>query len=94
MLLGKQSFIAIVNGVVGSVCSCDQKIGIEKDFLAMNHVIWSQWIHVMHKKSVVDLVTLYSEIATVVTNNRDVPSLFPLTGCVELLVDPSIKAKS
>lgn len=92
-LSGELSGIAIVNGVVRSVCSCDKVLRIENDIVSVLDVLQSHWIYVMNEQPVVDLVAWYAQITTVVSDNDFVSKTMPFSGPVELLVDPSIEAK-
>jgi hypothetical protein len=49
------------------------------------------WIHVMNDNIRMNLVTLNSQITTIVSYNDVFPKLTPLCRRVELLIDPTIE---
>lgn len=54
----------------------------------------SHRIHVMNIETLVDLIPLNPEIATVVSSNHLVPNTSPFTGSVELLIHVTIETES
>lgn len=82
-----------MNGVVGSVSGGDQEVGIQKIFIALMDVLDCDWVHVMDKDPVMNLIALDPKVATVITDDYLVPNMLPLSGSVESLVQPSIIAK-
>lgn len=74
--------------------SCDQKVWIEKIFLARMNVIDSHRVHMMDKDLVMDLMPLDTEVTTVISHDNVVSELSPLPRSVESLVQPPVVAKS
>lgn len=48
----------------------------------------------MNNKISKDFVSINTKITSVIPNNNVIPSVFPLTGLIEVLVDPPIEPKS
>ncbi len=60
----------------------------------IDNVFYSHRIHVVNQDTIVNLVTFYSKITTVISSNNVVSKLFPLSRCVKSLIDVAIKPKS
>lgn len=82
-----------MNCVVSPVRSADQVFRIQDVKIAVRNVSNRDWIHVMNDDLVENLVTLYSEIPTVITSDDFPTGLLPLNGSVERLIQPPLKAE-
>lgn len=59
----------------------------------MNDVVFDERIHVMDDWLVVDLESLDGQVTTKVTRNHVMSNKTPLPRCIELLIDPAIRAE-
>lgn len=85
----KQSLVAVVNSVVGSVCDGDQVVGIEEAVIAIFELLEGDRIQVMNVETLMDLIAINTQIACVVANDDLVTSLTPLSRRVEALIHPT-----
>src|SRR4051794_20540131 len=51
-------------------------------------------IHVMDQRSIVDLVALYTQVTTIVSDNYIISKTSPFSRSIELLVDVTIETES
>lgn len=79
--------------IVCSKCGGYQEFGVENPAFAFFDVERSQRIHVMNQKFIADFVTQYTQIAALIPEDNYLTGLFPLSGGVELLIDPPIEPK-
>jgi hypothetical protein len=80
-----------VNGIVSSVRSRDQELGIEDARIAIDNIGNLHRVHVMDNDVQVDVVPIKAEIATHVSSDDVMTNLTPLSGRVELLIHVAIK---
>lgn len=79
-----------MNGVVCVVRHADEKLGIDDGTVTLDEICQSHRIHVMDDDLVVNVVAFDPEIAPVVSSDHEVADLLPLTGSIELLIDPTV----
>jgi hypothetical protein len=70
---------------------CDEKLGIENTHVAFDYVGGRHRIQMVNRDSLMNIVTLNTEVATVVSNDDMIADVTPLLGHVELLVDVTIE---
>lgn len=78
---------------MGSMSGCNQKIRIQNTFITMDDVILRHRIHMVNDWTMMNLIPLDSEVTTVVSINYIVAKMLPLSGRVELLIDPAIETE-
>jgi hypothetical protein len=76
---------------VGRVAGCDEELRIEYAEVSLKHILWFHGIHVMDIKSIVNFVTINTEITTIVSDNDVLTNLLPFARSVKHLVDVSIE---
>jgi hypothetical protein len=82
-----------VDGIVGSVRSGDQELGIKDARVPFENVVRLHGIHVMHVDSIMNLVAFNTKIATQVSSDDVLTNTLPFSGCVEHLVDVAIESE-
>lgn len=81
--LSKKAPIPVMDGIVGVLCGCDQEFRVQNPVFPVTNIVQCYRVHVMNKKTVVNLVTGDTQIATIITHNDVVSSAFPLGGSVK-----------
>jgi hypothetical protein len=76
------------------VRDADQELRIERSTSSVNDVFLFERIHVMYEQLSMDIVTRYSEIARIISNDDVSANTAPLSRRVELLIDPPIETES
>lgn len=89
----KQSLVAVVDGVVGTVGNADQELGVEDVGVAFLNIPDRHRVHVVDVHGVMDLVTFDSHVASVVSDDDVVAKIPPFPRGVETLVHPTVKPK-
>lgn len=80
-----------MNGVVGLVCCRDEKLDVEDLWVTAIDVGKRDRVHVMNIRAIMNLVSLNTQITTIVSN-EDVPTdMTPLGGSVEHLIHPPVE---
>lgn len=79
--------------VVGSLAGADEKLRIDDPAFAILDIPNRKRIHVMNQQSERNLVTWDAQIAAHVAKYDFVSRMMPLSGRVELLVQPTIEPK-
>lgn len=82
-----------MNGVVGLVCRRDEKLWVEDAAVTVSDVLDAHRIHVVDDGTTRNIVAFDAEITAAIADDDVVTNLLPLSGGVELLVDPTIKPK-
>src|SRR4051812_18937365 len=77
--LSKQAGIAVVNGVVGPFGGEDKVLGIEHPSFTLHEILWCHRVDVMHQRVIAHLVARNAEIASVVPDDHEAPSISPFT---------------
>lgn len=93
MGLLEKACVTKVNRVVRSTRCDDEKLRIENTRFAVLEIVCSYWIHVVNQKIAFELVAGHTQITAVIADYYFIARETPLSRCVELLVDPSIKPK-
>jgi hypothetical protein len=91
---GKKSLVTVMNGVVGSMCSCDEELGIDHALVALMYVVRRQRIHVMDVESIVNLVTFDTEVACQVSSDDMLTNVFPFLRHVKHLIHVTVETES
>lgn len=60
----------------------------------MNYGLWLHGIHVMDENIGVNFITIDTKVATIVTNDDEIPDVSPFPGSIECLVDVTVKAEA
>jgi hypothetical protein len=82
-----------VNGVVGIVGCADQELEIERMLSSVDDVLFDKRIHVMNDELCVNIVTIHTEIACLISKNCFLAKLSPFARRVEPLIDPSVETE-
>lgn len=83
-----------MNGVVGSVCGRDEKLGIENALIAFKNLVRLHRVHVMNVNSIMNLVSFDTKITTQVSSYDVLANVLPLGGSVKHLIDVTIETES
>jgi hypothetical protein len=67
-----------VNGIVGLMCDCDQKLWVEDARVSTRNIGNRHWVHVMYGDSFMYLITLNTQIAALVPEYDLITNLSPL----------------
>jgi len=82
-----------MNGIVGSVCNCDQELWVEDTRVSTRNIGNRHWVHVMDGDSLMNFVTWHAQIAALVTDDDMVTKLTPFYRSIELLIHVPVEAK-
>ena len=82
-----------MNGVMRLVCYANQVVKIQSTSRSVQDVLFVDRVHVVHDNSIMNLMSFDSEITTFISRYDVVTKATPFTGCIELLIDPTITAE-
>jgi len=77
-LSSEESFISVVNGVVGLVRDRDEILRVEDARIVTGNISRGHWIHVMDIETFVNLKSIYSQITTFISSDDVMTNLSPL----------------
>lgn len=83
-----------MNGVMSSLCGCNQKFWIKYPLFSMNNIVNTHWVDVMNQHLVVDLEPRNTKVTTIISYDYMVSQLSPLMRTIERLIDVSIESES
>jgi len=90
---GKLPFVAVVNGHVGLMGRCDEKLGIKDPRFAILDILDCDGLQMMNVQPRVDLVSRNPKIAALIPKDYEPTNLFPLVRAVEELIEVSVRAE-
>lgn len=77
-LSSKESFISVVNGVVGLVRDRDEILRVEDARIVTGNISRGHRVHVMNIETFVNLKSIYSQITTFISSDDVMTNLSPL----------------
>ena len=83
-----------MNGVVCSVGNCNKIVRIQDARISGLDLLQRDRVQMMDIQTLMNLVPIDSQVASVISNDYSVPSLPPFSGSVKGLISPPIETES